>query len=100
MKTIWLAVVLITIGSPAKDGPRAVFLEPDFRFSTVVSGGVIEHDYVLKNEGSEPLRVEKADMTSGLRPTKMPAIVAPGEQAVLRFQLDTSQASGVFEGEI
>lgn len=99
-RNVWLVMVLAAVRAVAESGPSAAVSEPDFRFSQVVSGAVVQHEYALKNNGSAPLRVEKARMTFPLRATQMPAIVLPGEEAVLRFQLETAQLDGLFQGEI
>jgi hypothetical protein len=92
--------MLVAVGALAEDGPQVVFPEPDFHFSAVLSGTVVEHEFTFKNDGTLPLRVEKTYMTYPLRATKMAGTVPPGETATLRFQLDTATLNSLFEGEI
>lgn len=39
--------------------PLAVLTESTFKFGSAVEGTEIEHDFVLKNNGTEPLIIEK-----------------------------------------
>jgi hypothetical protein len=83
-----------------QDGHRFSVSEPIFRFPDTPAGSVIEHEYVLRNEGIVPLRIRKADMSPPLRPTKLPAMVPPGGEATVRFRLDTAKLAGTYEGLI
>ena len=84
----------------AADSPRAVFAQTTFRFASAQAGAVLEHDFVLKNEGSAPLRIMRVQMTSPLIVTGMPASLAPGTEARIRVRLDTSGLRGRFPGAI
>jgi len=84
----------------ALDAPKAIFSETRFQFDRVVCGFVVEHDFVLKNMGSAPLRIEKVNMTSPLLITRMPREISPGQQGTIHFKLDTARLAGSFQGEI
>ena len=84
----------------AENVPRAVFSESLFNFGKVMSGIVVEHDFIVKNEGSVPLRIRRASMTPPLLVTRMPREVAPGTEGVIHFKLDTSKVEGPFQGAI
>src|SRR5262249_25634130 len=71
---------------------------PSFQFEATLSGSVVEHDFVLKNQGSTPLQIQKVGMTQPLVVTSMPREVAPGSEGKIHFKLDTSHLSGVFRG--
>jgi hypothetical protein len=86
--------------SAQKDAPKADFSETDFDFGKVMAGSVVEHDFVLKNQGSAPLRVARASMTPPLIATRMPHEIAPGAEGVIHFKLDTSKLGGLFQGGI
>jgi len=43
--------------------PKAAFRDPSFDFGRAMHGSVVEHDFVLRNEGSAALRIVKAGMT-------------------------------------
>ena len=52
--------------SAASEAPKAVFLEAHFEFGEAMSGAVVERDFVVKNEGSAPLLIQKIAMTTPL----------------------------------
>src|SRR5262249_3250102 len=87
-------------GSSASTEPRIVFPETSFEFGEVLSGAVVEHDFVLSNVGSVPTRIEKVSMTTPLLVTQMPRDVVPGAEGRIHFKLDTAEVNGRFEGTI
>src|SRR5262245_32242902 len=96
-------VLLLCVSSlPAVAGndARAVFSQTDFQFNKTFSGEVLEHDFVLKNEGDAPLRILRVQLTSPLTVTAMPAFVAPGTEAKIHVKLDTVGLRGRFPGAI
>ena len=98
-----IAVLLCaTVSSPpvAADSRQVVFSETRFQFERVLQGAVVEHDFVVKNAGSAPLRMTGVRLTSPLVVTSMPALVAPGGEGRIRIKLDTSGLRGSFPGEI
>jgi len=95
-----LAAFLVTAIGFGQDQPHPFVAAPDFSFLRTLAGAVIEHDYLLTNTSTSPLRILKADMTPPLRPSKLPASVGPGEQAIFRFRLDTTKVAGNYEGWI
>jgi len=80
--------------------PKAVFPEIRFEFEKVLSGDVVEHDFVVRNEGSATLQIQKVSMTTPLLVTRMPREVAPGADGRIQFKLDTANLAGQFEGAI
>jgi hypothetical protein len=84
----------------ASQAGRAVFPVTQFDFGQVVRGTLIEHKFVLKNEGSAALKIKKVSMTPPLVVKQMPGQVAPGAEGVLLFQLDSSSLQGPFEGRV
>lgn len=90
---------LIAVGA-ASEVSKAVFPETHFEFGEVMSGAVVEHDFVVKNDGSAPLVIQKVSMTSPLLVTRMPHEVAPGAEGTIHFKLDTTNLEGKFEGTI
>jgi hypothetical protein len=96
----WLVVLVFLSPALALDAPKAVFTETRFHFENAISGSVVEHDFVLQNQGSAPLRIEKVSMTSPLLVTGMPHEIAPGAQGTIHFKLDTASLAGRFQGAI
>jgi len=84
----------------ASNGPHAAFPEERFVFGEVLSGAVVEHDFVLKNRGPAPMLIQKVSMTTPLLVTQMPQQVAPGAEGRIHFKLDTADLEGKFEGAI
>ena len=80
--------------------PKAVLPQPEFAFGKVLPGTILEHDFVLRNEGTEPLRITGVQLTPPLRLARTPAVIAPGSETALRVQLPADAIEGEFEGEL
>jgi hypothetical protein len=78
--------------------PKAAVDPAPFRFGKVLRGKIVEHEFVLRNQGSAPLHLLRARMPSPLAVTRMPASVPPGGEARLRVRLDTAALDGPFDG--
>lgn len=78
--------------------PQAAVDPAPFRFGKVLRGKIVEHEFVLRNQGSAPLHLLRARMPSPLAVTRMPASVPPGGEARLRVRLDTAALDGPFDG--
>ncbi len=96
---VLLCIGLIAVVS-ASEGPKATVTDPRFHFEATLSGSAVEHDFVLKNLSSSPLRIQKVSMTPPLIVTTMPHEVLGGSEGKIHFELDTSHLSGAFQGEI
>jgi hypothetical protein len=97
--SIFLLLVSLSVALAA-EAPKAVLMEDQFAFGTAIRGTTIEHEFVLKNEGSADLRIKGMRLTSPLSLASMPAVVKRGSQVSIRVQLDTSALYGPFEGQI
>jgi|SRR5215472_718552 len=95
-----LLSIALTSAAPASEAPKTTVVDPRFHFEATLSGSTIEHDFVLKNLGSGPLRIQKVSMTPPLIVTSMPRDVLAGSEGKIHFKLDTSHLSGDFQGEI
>jgi len=84
----------------AGEGPKAVLPEMQFEFGELASGAVIEHDFVVRNEGKAPLSIQKVSMTTPLLVTQMPSEVTAGSESKIHFKLDTTNLAGKFDGVI
>lgn len=82
------------------EAPKAVIPEARFAFGKVMQGTAIEHEFILRNEGTAVLRISGIRLTAPLVLGRMPAHIEPKAEVRLRFQLDTSKLSGPFEGQI
>jgi hypothetical protein len=84
----------------APETPAAVVPEQRFEFDEVMSGTVVEHDFVMKNQGSVPLLIQKVNMTAQLLVTQMAREVASGTEGRIHLKLDTANLAGKFKGAI
>ena len=103
----WIAATWLVLGLPCSGGEASasdqrglLFPETHFDFGKSVQGELIEHDFVVTNEGTTPLRIAKVTLTPPLLATRIPGEIAPGATAAVHTQLDTSQLQGSFSGEI
>ena len=100
----------LSLREPAKRNPRAVlldqhslqglFLESSHNFGSVRAGSVVEHDFVLKNQGQSTVRVQRVLLTSPMVVTRMQALTPPGGENRIRVKLDTTGLKGHFEGKV
>lgn len=95
-----LACTLMSGASSASQRTNAIFDDPMFDFGRVMRGTVVEHSFVLKNDGAEPLRLGNVRMSPALTLTRGAARVAPGAEGSFHFRLDTSKVHGAFDGVI
>lgn len=47
------------VGAEKVSAPRMILEETSFDFQKVEEGDVLEHDFVVRNEGEKPLEIEK-----------------------------------------
>ena len=96
------AALLLIGGGAAHSGDRGgvVFPETAFAFGRVVRGEPIEHEFIVRNDGTTPVRVLRASMTPPILATRMPGVIPPGTTAHIATRLDTAQLQGAFQGEL
>jgi hypothetical protein len=82
------------------DASKVVFPDTRFDFGRVPHGSLVEHDFVLRNDGSAALHILKASMTSPLVVTRMPREMAPGGEGTIHLELNTTGLRGWFTGYI
>ncbi len=71
-----------------------------FDFGNVVKGTVIEHPFVLRNDGARPLRIAGVQLSPPLKLARMPAVIPPKGNATLLLSLDTSLLEGEYTGKL
>jgi hypothetical protein len=84
----------------AAEGPKAFFPDSRFDFGKVMQGKTVEHEFVLKNEGTTTLRILGVSPTAPLKLTPFTAQINPGAELRIPVQLDTSKLGGQFKGKI
>jgi len=80
--------------------PKAQIDETAFDFVESVQQTPIQHEFRLRNMGGTALRIAKVALTPPLRVLRMPAQVAPGEEAGVTVGMDTSTLTGHYAGRI
>ena len=75
---ICLVAVATTVGIAR--APQVVVADGDFDFGRVLTGTLVEHEFVVKNERAVPLVVDEVRLTPPLTLVNAPASVAPGAQ--------------------
>jgi hypothetical protein len=89
-------VMLAAFPSPARAEKKAGFPERSFEAGDVQHGGVIEHEFQVRNDGDEPLLITEVHPTCGctiLDYTK--TAIPPGGSGRIQFKIETrTLASG------
>lgn len=82
--------------APADSGPqpKIVAAEPVVDVGIVSKGKKIEHDFVLKNEGTAPLTISEVRPGCGCTVVKFDKTIAPGASGKVHAVIDTSDFSG------
>ena len=100
---LWLAVLLsatVSPGAAGADAPRVVVSETRFQFGRILAGATLDHEFVLKNVGTAPLKIGRVDLTPPLVVTRMPVWVAPETETRITVRLDTAGLRGRYHGEV
>ncbi len=74
--------------------PMAVFPEVIYRFNPVFEGTKIEHDFVVTNQGQEPLVISRVRPDCGCSVASNPGQVAPGGKGVISVAVKTGNRGG------
>jgi hypothetical protein len=53
------AMTAVPGGAEKISAPRMVLEETDFDFQKVEEGDILEHDFIVRNEGDQPLEIKK-----------------------------------------
>jgi Protein of unknown function (DUF1573) len=91
---LWVSV------AEGADPPKAVLPDVAFHFGKVARGRVVEHDFLVRNDGGSPLAIHRVQMTTPLRVEPWPREIVPGADARVRFRLDTAELEGPFDGQV
>jgi hypothetical protein len=75
--------------------PKALLNEESFNFGTIIPGQPVTHDFILKNEGKEPLLIRKVTTTCGCTASKPDkTTIRSGESTILKCTFDSRGKSG------
>ena len=73
----------------ASQGPRARVDEPVYEFGEVSEGDVVEHAFVIHNDGDETLELTSVRAGCGCTATEYDRQIAPGESGRVKAAFDT-----------
>ena len=59
MAVLLILSVTLGFGSETDDAPSVFFPETHFEFSPVLEDATVVHDFVIKNNGNAPLKVDR-----------------------------------------
>lgn len=74
--------------------PHLVVLEPEFDFGTLVTGDVVNHDFVLRNEGNAPLEIEKVQPSCGCTLVDFDHTIPAGGTGKIAVKVDSLRLNG------
>jgi len=95
-----VAVALALVAGPSAaqeaegGGPKMVIAEKTLDFATVAQGEVIEANFKLVNQGSQPLQLKAVRPTCGCTVANFDEEIAPGSEGYVKAKLNTSAFSG------
>jgi len=88
-----LATSLFAEGAAA-GAPKAVAVEPVADVGSVAKGDNVNHDFVIKNDGTLPLEISKVQPACGCTVASFDKTIAPGKSGVVHLVVDTSTFNG------
>ena len=99
------AVIMVTIlvSKPvcAANGPKLVVDEPVYNIGDIYQGESAEHVFIVRNDGSEPLKIESVRSSCGCTAAMMDKEeLAPGETAELKAVFNSSRFKGAVSKKI
>jgi len=97
----FLAAMTLCVGAAAGTGePKLVIAKAEHDFGTIDrNGGVVRHDFMVRNEGTTPLVILKAFASCSCTEAKPPRKpIMPGDSAAIRVSYNPkTQAGTVFK---
>lgn len=95
-----LALAVAPLPSTAStDAPRAVFASTIYDFGTVKQGQEIAHTFILRNEGTEPLKISHAELSGRDLTARFKPLIGAGQESQVTLTWDTSQVKREVEGQ-
>ena len=80
--------------------PRIECSSPKYDFGTVIGGTSITHEFILKNEGDEPVKISNVKNCCGVKSTIVPMEIAPGSNAVCKVVFNARNRYGPQDKQI
>ena len=101
VSAVFVVVFLGTRPAGAADGPKLVVDEPVYNIGDIYQGESAEHVFVVRNDGSEPLKIESVRSSCGCTAAMMDKNeLAPGETAELKAVFNSSRFKGAVSKKI
>jgi hypothetical protein len=102
-----LLVLACLLGASARpDAASAQGIAPGscpgcrFDFGSVVQGTSVTHEFALRNDSGQPLRIAGVQLSPPLQLAKMPAVIPPNGAAKLKLSLDSANLEGDYSGQL
>ncbi|MDD4644607.1 MAG: DUF1573 domain-containing protein [Bacteroidales bacterium] len=77
------------------NAPKAILDEESYNFGTITPGQPVTHDFILKNEGKDPLIIRKISTTCGCTASKPDKYeIKGGESTTLKCSFDSRGKKG------
>ncbi len=74
---------------PAGAAAKAVFVEPTWDAGEVELGTVIEHDFIVRNEGDQPFEITGVHPTCGCTVADFDPVIQPGKTGRIHARIKT-----------
>lgn len=84
----------VSLVAMAQQGPKAVPAEPIKDFDIVPKGELIEHTFVIRNEGDAALEITEVRPACGCTVAEFDKSIAPGEAGKVSIKLKTDNFAG------
>ena len=79
----------------AKAGPVITFEEAEYNFGDITQGDVVEHTFTFKNTGTQPLVIDRIDVTCGCTtPTWTKEPILPGKTGTVVAKFNSAGKLG------
>jgi hypothetical protein len=89
-----LFLALIAAGAAAQTGPALVVAEPVRDAGAVRPGTLVRETFVLRNEGTEDLRIHRVDPDCGCAVAAYDRVIPPGSSGEITAEVDLSSFVG------
>ena len=95
MKQWLLGYVLLLIATPALAAPTISVEKPVHDFGTVTQGEKVDHHFVVKNRGDEPLTINQIRSSCGCTAATLSAkTIPPGKSEEVKVTFDSTNFAG------
>lgn len=97
--TSFLTTFILTISTAciAHSAQRITVSNPDFNFGKITQGQIVEHIFIIRNDGDQPLSVKSVRTSCGCTAAKVSSrVIQPGTSSKIK----TTFNSGGFSGKV